>query len=214
MTPNEQLIRNPMGYLSLQTMPIREELREYYAQKYFQEDSGNYAKQYSKEELQNKKEKFEFINLSNVLEHVIDPVEILKTFQTLLAKHALLRVCIPNDYSLYQDFLVQKNYTTDTWFSPPDHLHYFTFESLHRLFLSLGYKIVIEMGDFPIELYLANPTSNSYTARQKAKDAHTARVEVDNFLFSHGRDKYIDFYKASASIGLSRQIIIYARVLS
>lgn len=290
---NEQLIRSPMGYLSLREMPTKEKLQEYYAQKYFQEESGNYAKQYSQEELeyfahmgdianhiytkttnaqpgtlldvgagegffaqyfykngwnvctldyaksgmslhnpsllptlkqgdifdtlqelQSKKEKFDFINLSNVLEHVIDPIEILTAFQTLLTKNALLRVCVPNDYSRYQDFLLQKNYTTDTWFSPPDHLHYFTFESLKKLFLSLGYEIVVEMGDFPIELYLANPSSNYYEIRAKGKDAHTARVEVDNFLFSQGRDKYIDFYKASASIGLSRQIIMYARVLS
>ncbi len=156
--------------------------------------------------------KFDFINLSNVLEHVIDPVELLQTFKLLLSENSLLRISVPNDYSDFQQFLLDKNYTTNTWLCPPDHLHYFTFESLSNLLLSVGYEIVLSMGEFPIEIYLSNDSSNYVKNREVGKLAHKSRIEVDNFLFEQGIEKYINFYKASAEIGLSRQVVIYAKV--
>lgn len=166
----------------------------------------------SLENLSHEKKKFDFINLSNILEHVIDPIELLKTLKSLLSEQSLLRISVPNDYSNFQQFLLDKGYTTNTWLCPPDHLHYFTFESLSNLLLSLGYQIVISMGEFPIELYLANESSNYVKNKKNGKLAHKSRIEVDNFLFEQGIEKYINYYKASAEIGLSRQVVIYATV--
>ncbi|MDF1876081.1 methyltransferase domain-containing protein [Sulfurimonas sp. SAG-AH-194-I05] len=156
--------------------------------------------------------KFDFINLSNILEHVIDPVELLETLKLLLSKASLLRISVPNDYSNFQQFLLDRGYTTNTWLCPPDHLHYFTFESLSNLLLSLGYEIVLSIGEFPIELYLSNDSSNYVKNKEVGKFAHKSRIEVDNFLFEQGIEKYINYYKASADIGLSRQVVIYAKL--
>jgi hypothetical protein len=68
------------------------------------------------------------------------------------------------------------------------------------------------MGEFPIELYLSNSTSNYAHDKLKGKNAHKSRIEVDNFLFNEGIEKYINFYKACADIGLSRQVVIYAKL--
>ena len=159
-----------------------------------------------------KQNSFSFINLSNILEHVLDPIELLKTLKLLLAKESLLRISVPNDYSEFQNFLLDKDYSSNTWLCPPDHLHYFTFESLSNLLVSLGYEVVVSMGEFPIELFLTNEASNYVKNREVGKFAHKSRIEVDNFLFEQGIDKYINYYKASAEIGLSRQVVIYARV--
>jgi len=154
--------------------------------------------------------KFDFINLSNVLEHVLNPEELLEQLKMLLAKNSLLRISVPNDYSNFQEFLMEKNYTSNTWLCPPEHLHYFTFDSLSNLLLSVGYKVTLTMGEFPIELFLSNESSNYAQDRDKGKFAHKSRIEVDNFLFNQGVDKYINFYEVSAKIGLSRQVVIYA----
>jgi 2-polyprenyl-3-methyl-5-hydroxy-6-metoxy-1,4-benzoquinol methylase len=158
------------------------------------------------------KSKYSFINLSNVLEHVLDPIELLNKFKLLLSDNSILRISVPNDYSNFQQFLLDQNYTSNTWLCPPDHLHYFTFESLSNLLISLEYQIELKMGEFPIELYLSNSASNYVNDRSNGKYAHRSRVEVDNFLFNEGIEKYINFYKACADIGLSRQVVIYAKL--
>ena len=54
--------------------------------------------------------------------------------------------------------------------------------------------------------------------KKKKKDreagvyAHKSRVEVDNFLFSQGIEKYINYYEANAKIGFGRQIIAYVKL--
>lgn len=161
--------------------------------------------------LLNEKNKYDFINLSNVLEHVVDPINLLTKLHTLLNEDSLLKISVPNDFSTLQSFLLEKNYTKNTWFCPPEHLHYFTFESLSNLLKVLNYDIFLSMGEFPIELYLINESSNYTNNNIKGKSAHKARVEADNFLFTQGLEKYIDFYKSCANIGLSRQVVIYAR---
>lgn len=154
---------------------------------------------------------FNLINLSNILEHVIDPIKLLGQLKSLLNKQSLLRISVPNDYSTFQTFLLEKGYTTNTWLCPPDHLHYFTFKSLANLLQALDYEIVLSIGEFPIELFLSNAASNYVKNRENGKYAHQSRVEVSNFLFEQGIDQYIDYYKASANIGLSRQVVIFAR---
>lgn len=166
----------------------------------------------SLENLVKENKEFDLINLSNVLEHVIDPIALLETLKLLLSEQSLLRISVPNDYSHFQNFLLEKNYTTNTWLVPPDHLHYFTFESLVALLESLNYEVTLSMGEFPIELFLANDASNYVKKKDNGKLAHKSRVEVNNFLFDQGIEKYINYYKASAEIGLSRQVVIFAKI--
>lgn len=165
----------------------------------------------SLENLITQQKEYSLINLSNVLEHLIDPINILEKLKLLLSSTGLLRISVPNDYSEFQKFLLAQNQTTDTWLCPPEHLHYFTFESLSNLLITCGYDIKLQMGEFPIELFLSNETSNYAQDRNKGKFANKARIEVDNFLFSQGIKNYISYYKASANIGLSRQVLIYAQ---
>lgn len=287
----DTLVKTKYGYFSIKNLPTQEELEKHYAEKYYQDQSVQYAHEYSKDEFKYfsntaevanviynssfkgtnnsllevgagegffanyffhnnwavttldysdygikkhnsdllhtlikgdvfksldkliaQKNQYNLINLSNVLEHVLDPVALLEKFKSLLSKDSLLRISVPNDYSDFQQFLLDKNYTSNTWLCPPEHLHYFTFKSLSNLLLSVGYEIELSMGEFPIELYLSNESSNYVKNKENGRFAHKSRIEVDNYLFEEGVDKYINFYKACAEIGLSRQVVIYARL--
>jgi 2-polyprenyl-3-methyl-5-hydroxy-6-metoxy-1,4-benzoquinol methylase len=165
----------------------------------------------SLEELFQQHKTFDFINLSHVLEHLLDPISLLKQLHTLLSDNAVLRISVPNDFSNFQRHLKELNLTEESWVAYPDHLHYFTFESLGNLLESLDYEIVEEMGEFPIEMFLANKSSNYFYDRERGKDAHKSRVLVDNFLFNEGIEKYVDYYRAAAKIGFSRQVVIFAK---
>ncbi len=163
-----------------------------------------------KDNIENK-EKYHFINLTNVLEHVIHPAKLLKDVQKLLfSTSSLLRIIVPNDFSLFQKMLLEKKFSDNTWLSPPEHLHYFNIQSLTKLLKFLGFKIKLLMTDFPIEQYLVNPHSNYVKNQAKGKQAHQARMVIDNFMFKQGIENYVNYYKSCARVNMGRVIIIYA----
>jgi SAM-dependent methyltransferase len=152
-----------------------------------------------------------FINLSNVVEHVIDPVELLKKIKSILLDDGVVRISVPNDYSNFQKYLLKKGFSTQSWFVPPEHLHYFSFDSLTCLLKHLGYEVFLKISEFPIEIFLVNEPSNYIKNKNVGKQVHLSRIEIDNFLFEEGIEKYINYYKASAEIDFGRQIVIFAR---
>ena len=52
-----------------------------------------------------KNEKFDFICLNNVLEHVINPDEIVESIKSIMQKDSVLRITVPNDFSEFQEIL-------------------------------------------------------------------------------------------------------------
>ena len=151
--------------------------------------------------------KYDFINLSNVLEHVIDPIDLLERLKHISTPTAMIHISVPNDFSNFQYFLLDCGYLLkETWFAPPDHLNYFTFDTLKILIEHVGYKISRMLADFPIELFLSNEHSNYWKDRTKGEQAHLSRVNVDNFLINQGLEKYINYMGAAAELGFSRNV--------
>jgi SAM-dependent methyltransferase len=155
-------------------------------------------------------QRFDLVNLSNVLEHVRDPLELLDCLKAILGDGGLLRICVPNDFSEFQNLLLERgDLKSNTWFAPPDHLNYFTFKSLRAVLEDRGFKIVEMLADFPIEIYLLNEHSNYWLDRSKGRKAHFARIAAENLLFKQGADNYID-YMAAARCGFGRSAIAFA----
>ena len=142
----------------------------------------------------------------------MDPVDLLQKIQLLLKDSSVLRVEVPNDYSLFQEMLLEQRMTENTWFGPPDHLHYFTFKSLKKFLTMLGFKIQFMMADFPVELYILNSFSNYAKNKKIGKNAHLARVKANNFIYDQGIEGYINYFSASAEVNLGRQVILYATI--
>jgi len=82
------------------------------------------------------------VNLDNVLEHVLEPVELLKKVKRVMSKNAIARIEVPNDFSAFQKLLVEAGCTKETWVNPPEHLSYFNKASLVNLFDDVGFKIL------------------------------------------------------------------------
>ena len=55
--------------------------------------------------LTNKLDKFDVIHMSEVLEHVPDPIDTLRITYTLLKPGGLLCLSVPNDYNPFQNVL-------------------------------------------------------------------------------------------------------------
>ena len=150
------------------------------------------------------------LNLQNVLEHVLDPVQLLHDIKPLFARKAAVRLRVPNDYSAFQMALMARGDTGPTWFAPPEHLSYFDRQGLLNLLAHCGYRVLSVQTGFPIEVFLSNPHSNYAKDRSLGKGAHLARVFCENHLIEQGVEAYVDYAEAAGRIGFGRDLLAYA----
>lgn len=156
-------------------------------------------------------QRFSAINLSNVLEHVIDPIFLLQEVRGLLAPGGLLRVTVPQDFSEFQQLMMEKKLTTETWFVPPDHLNYFNLTSFLEIIKYCDYECIEMLADFSIEQFIANSNSNYAKDKSVGKGAHQARITIENFLINADLDAYIGFASNAAKLGFGRNLTAYLR---
>jgi len=157
--------------------------------------------------------KYDFINLANVLEHVLDPLELLERLKKIMHIKTILRISVPNDFSAFQNMLIEKKCITEpTWFHPPDHLNYFTHTSLENTLIEGGFFINRMIADFPIEIYLLNEHSNYWKDRNKGSESHLCRLQIENFLVAQGVDNYINYMVAASKCGIGRSVIAFASI--
>lgn len=167
------------------------------------------------DELITQKQRFDLIWLDNVLEHVIDPVQLLEKCYAIAAEKGLIVIEVPNDYSTFQHYLKeQKLISRDYWFAPPDHLNYFSPSSLTALCQSQNWQLKQQMADFPIELFLLNDNSNYSENRSVGKGAHLARMRFNDYLAQTLNLNQINqLYTSLLDAGIGRQIIgLYEKV--
>lgn len=154
--------------------------------------------------------KFDVLWLDNVLEHVVDPHNLLDKLHQLVDQNGVLVIEVPNDYTTFQLALLEhKQVEKKYWEAYPDHLTYFDRNSLISTCESCNWATGKVISDFPIEWFLANPHSNYVQDRSKGRLAHEARIFIENFIDAHAESKslVIDFFEAMSKIGQGRQLI-------
>lgn len=154
---------------------------------------------------------FDVVHMHEVLEHIHDPVDMLRLARQLLKPHGLLCVVAPNDYNPLQNMLREQLGFKPWWVSPPVHINYFTFDSLERLVRSLGFQVLLKTATFPMELFLLmgeNYVGNNALGR----DCHGRRKKLELSLHSGGLNGLKrTLYIALAEQGIGREIIVVAR---
>ncbi len=164
------------------------------------------------EKLASSGERYSVILLKNILEHAIDPSVSIELLKTVMDSETLLCIDVPNDYSKFHQYLLDNDFTGNTWFVPPQHLHYFQFDSLRRLLQSHGLEIVSEQAEFEIQQFLVNENSNYAKHPESGKAAHLSRCRISNFLLSQGVEKYVDLRESSARLEFGRGISMIVRL--
>jgi len=286
----EQVKKNRFGFYELKNKPTKEELEDFYPNKYYQKDKGSYSHEYAEEEILNiqykierkyeiiktlieingkkalrfldigcgegwtlkffkqkgwdvtgldysdygmkkhnseyiefliqgdiyknikemliEKESFDLIWLDNVLEHVVDPGNLLKETHKLLNDNGILMIQVPNDFSQIQQYLLKNNHISNPyWIVSPDHVSYFNKNGLLAICKEAGFVPERIMGNFPIDLNLFNQNTNYVEEKDKGKSCHYARVEIENFLHRSSLKKLNDLYQLLAEMNLGRNII-------
>jgi len=153
---------------------------------------------------------YEVIWLQNVLEHVLDPLNLLKSLQKLVAPDGFLVVTVPNDFSITQQAALSLAHIDEPfWVTPPDHLTYFDQSSLKNIADATNWKCMEMLGDFPIDWFLFHPESNYVRNRSAGKAAHNARIEIENMIHGNPLQDVINFWSSAAKLGLGRDITAF-----
>jgi hypothetical protein len=61
-----------------------------------------------------------------------------------------------------------------------------------------GLHLAFMTGDFQIEMYLANDFSNYAVERSRGKQAQLNRVMINNYVFTQGVDKHVEYLRCMA----------------
>lgn len=154
--------------------------------------------------------KYDLVWLTHVLEHVADPVALLRLLRGLVADEGVLVVTVPNDGSALQEMLLEDGDVPDRyWVALPDHLAYFDRDSLQRTVQATGWECRSILGDFPIDVFLLHEGSNYVRDREKGPAAHAARLRMELLLGRLDHASVNAFYEAMARVGLGRNLTAF-----
>lgn len=153
------------------------------------------------------REGFDAVVLLNVLEHVPNPVDTMTRCKSLLKPEGILCVRVPNDFTQLQHAAETSINKREWWIAVPDHINYFNFESLRRLFEGIGFDVVYNQGDFPMEMFLL--MGDDYVANPEVGGrCHERRVRFDLALPPELRRS---IYGALAASGVGRDCLMFGR---
>lgn len=295
ITMDARVRRHELGFLELVNKPNKQELADYYAKNYYQNESANYRKNYSELEMAvislrvsqrarqisllrargggavtgslldvgcgegfvldhfsklgwkvagldfskagveqmnpnclhyveqgdvfelleakiRKSHKYDLVWLGNVLEHVLEPIELLQQLRQLVSNDGLLCVTVPNDGNAYHESLYKDDLVPERWWiAIPDHISYFTQDSLKQTVKATGWECLSIQADFPVDWFLANESANYIVDKSRGPAAHRARLMLEYQIGQAGPDKANRFYESLAEVGLGRNITAYLR---
>lgn len=154
---------------------------------------------------------FDAIHMAFVLEHVRRPREILARAHELLRPGGCLCVEVPNDFNPLQEAVVRGLGKDRWWVTLPDHLNYFTFESLERTLEAAGFEPVRRDTTFPMELFVL--MGEDYIDNDEVgRRCHLKRMGLETSLVEADVEDPVDMlYGGFASRGLGRVAIVYAQ---
>ena len=154
--------------------------------------------------------RYDVVHLNNVLEHVPNPLEMVRLARDRLTPSGVLCLNVPNDFTPFQASARAALSLDEWWVAPPHHLNYFDFDSLSHLVTQAGFAIAERSTSFPMELFLL--MGLDYTKDPLlGRACHNQRKRFDLALETAGfRQTRRAFYAALAAAGIGREALLIA----
>ncbi len=152
---------------------------------------------------------YDAVHISEVLEHVADPLAVLEDVYGLLDDGGLVCAVSPNDFSPVQKVLRRRLGHKPYWISVPHHINYFSFESMKALLIRAGFSIARVRATFPMDFFLL--MGKDYVGDDAlGRECHKMRTRLDIMLTDPGLKGFKDeMYALMASHNIGREFVIY-----
>ncbi len=120
----------------------------------------------NKQEIPFKKEKFDYIIMLDVLEHIINPQKLLLESKKRLKENGKLIITLPNDYHILNKlrFVFNKPLTEDP-FAPYGHLHYFSIKDGENFLKTNGFNIIRKIPIAPVKPAIVSQSIKNFLSR-------------------------------------------------
>lgn len=155
--------------------------------------------------------RFNAIHMSEVLEHVPNPLNVCETAYRMLEPGGIMCVVVPNDFNPLQSILHEQQGNHPYWLAPPHHINYFTFDSMSQLLQTVGFSIVRRTSMFPMELFLL--MGDNYIGNETlGRSCHAKRKRLDIALSNNASTKLFrqELYELMSKYSIGREMVIYA----
>ena len=153
--------------------------------------------------------KFDVCVMQNVLEHVINPRQLLNDVKKLIKSEGLIVIRIPNDYSQTQLLALKLGHINKKfWYAPPEHLNYFNSENIIKFMKQMKLNILDTYSSFPIDFFIFHSGSNYVRQKKKGKEVHKARIHLDLLMAQNGIENYHKLCQSFSSCGVGRNLTL------
>lgn len=155
--------------------------------------------------------RFDVVHMHEVLEHVPDPEELIRMAWEMLEPGGVVLIISPNDYNPFQLALREHLGFKPWWVAPPEHINYFSFDSLEALLNRTGFDVVRKSTTFPMEIFLL--MEDNYVGNDAlGRDCHGKRknfeMNLEKGLMADFQERFNEFL---SSCGVGREIVILAK---
>ncbi len=135
---------------------------------------------------------FDYLIFADILEHIYDPLTILKEYLSFLKKDGYVIVSLPNTVAWLERirFLFGRFEYTDTGIMDKDHIRFFTFKTAKRLVKAAGCSVV-KIDYIPYFLRITQPVVKKILLKDK-KIENTDRRLLLNSKYYRWYMKYIN----------------------
>ena len=154
--------------------------------------------------------KFDAVYMALVLEHIPDPLSLMRVVKSYLKPEGAICVVVPNDFSPVQRYLYEKEGYSQWWVSPPHHINYFTHTTLSHILRISGFHVQNISSAFPIDFFLL--MGFDYTKDDKlGRQMHNFRVSFEHALEKAGLGEMRSaLYSTLAEYGVGREAVVFA----
>ncbi len=154
---------------------------------------------------------FNVIYMNTVIEHLPDPISIIKIAKNILKSKGIICIISPNDYNPLQNILRNNLGYKPWWVAPPQHINYFDFGSIKKLLERFGFKIVESVGTFPMEFFLLS--GDNYVGNDKlGRECHFKRKIFEENMYKYKEECLNSIYKFLADNSIGREFVIVGKV--
>lgn len=155
--------------------------------------------------------RFDVVHLSAVLEHIPDPLAMLRIAHGLLEPGGMICVVVPNDYNPIQTAAREACGLSPWWLAPPHHINYFTPETLHSCLERAGFEVTDTSTTFPIDFFLL--MGDNYTANPSLGRACHGKRKAFEFALNRSGQTGLrqELYKNLIKLGIGREIVIFGK---